>query len=118
MKAVWIALVLLIFNVGMSVVTTSGLFTASAYYEDAVIDQYSEYGNFSNLTKTETEAQSMDMFSMAISTLSFNWAYQYIIPLGLENELGGFIGGLNVILLFLNAVAFVEVFMRRSDALQ
>lgn len=117
MKAIVFVLIILIFNVAMSVVTQSGLFTASGYYESEIIERYNPDNlDITNISKTETDAPSMDIFSLATHSLSFGWLKQYA-PNGLENNFDGIILGLNAIGVFLISIAFIELWMRRSDIL-
>jgi len=119
MKAVWIALIFLIFNISMGTVTQSGLFTTSSYYEDTVIENYGGMADFSNLSKTQEEQEyyTVDMFQIIINTLTFNWAFQYTNALGITAQASFFITGLNIIMYVIIAVAFIEFFWRRSDIL-
>ena len=114
MKAVWLALTFLVFNICMGMVANSGLFTAAPYYEDEVIERYQGLANFTNMSKTDLEPQTIDVWDYLLSVVTFNWANQYTILLGIHDEMLPFIWGLNAIALFLYAIAAIEFFWRQS----
>ena len=118
MKAVILALIFLILNFSMSMVVHSTLFTEPGYYEKTETEKYSGLTNFTNMTKTNKEPQVTDMLSLKAGGLTFNWLFQYLNYIGLDEELAIFIYGLNCLTVALYGVALVELFMKRSDTLR
>lgn len=119
MKAVWLGLVLLIFNISMATVAYSGLFTAAPYYESSTIDRYSGLANFTNMTKTDLDTQTIDIWDYILGGVGFGWANQYVLVI--DNSVPGyyaaaqpFLVGLNIIAGFLYAIAAIEFFWRQS----
>ncbi len=118
MKAVVFALILLIFNIAMATVTESGLFVSRDFFESEYINQYQNIHNMTNMTKTNIEAPSMDIFHLFTSTLTFDWAIKIGQKIGIEKETRSFVIMLNMILAAIIGIAFIELFMRRSDVLR
>lgn len=114
MKALWLAMTFLIFNICMGAVATSGLFTESPYYENTVIERYQVLENFTNMSKTDLEPQTVDIWGVLLSVTTFEWANQYTSLIGLKTQLYPFILGLNAIALFLYAVAAIEFLWRQN----
>jgi hypothetical protein len=114
MKAVWLALVFLVFNICMGAVAQSGLLTSAPYYEDEIIEHYEDLDDFQNMSKTDLEAQTIDMWDFLLNVVTFNWLNQYTILIGIHDEALPFIYGLNAIALFFYAVAAIEFFWRQS----
>ena len=119
MKLVEIAFVILVFNIMMSVVSNSGLFEAHVPYDEAFIGKYQQgiQGNVSTTSETQQFAMTMRIVSVIFSTITFNWVYSYI-PESLHSSISGFVTGLNVIGLFILAVAMIELFMKRPEVLK
>lgn len=115
MKALIFAAAFLIFNISMSVVVHSGVLTGTTFYESEYINQYNDM-DFDNLSKTQIDAQSMDIFTLAIHTVTFNWIYDYI-PKDLHSHFEIFVIGLNALGMFLIAVAAIELFTKGSTPL-
>lgn len=114
MKALWLALSILIFNISMAAVANSGLFTASPYYEDTVIEHYQGLENYTNMSKTDLEPQSIDILGVLLQAVTFEWANQYTALIGIRDEAYPFILGLDAVAVFLYTVALIEFFWRRS----
>lgn len=114
MKALWLALAFLIFNVAMAAVANSGLFTAAPYYEDTVIEHYQGLSNFENMTKTDMEAPTIDVWSYLLQSVTFEWSTQYTRMVGVEDELSPFILALDALALFLYGLAMIEFFWRQN----
>lgn len=117
MKAIVIAMCLLIFNIAMSLASGSGLFTTHAYYESEYLTAYEQIPNMSDLTKTDTEPPTMDIFGMFMSTLTFDWVMPYAQAVGIEDESRVFVLGLNTVLAAIIGIAFIEIFIGKSDML-
>lgn len=123
MKVAEIALVFLIFNIVMGLITYSGLSSGSIYYEKGYIDRYSPSGNEfpQNLSATSEDvqySQTMDMIGVMFGSLTFNWLFEYV-PQVMKPEpiVTGFITGLNAILIFLYSCAIIELFIRQTKVI-
>ena len=114
MKAIWLALTFLIFNICMQAVAGSGLLTSSPYYEDQVIDHYAGLTNYTNMSKTDLEPQTIDVWSYLLKSITFEWAHQYTNMIGIQAEMTPFILGLDFIAAFLYAVAMIEFLWRQN----
>lgn len=117
MKAILIAICFFIFNLCIGAVISSGIFEGGIYYESDYGDRFSELGNFTNLTKTDIEAQSTDAFQVIASVVTFNWVFKYTDAIGISDEIGPFILGLNILMLVIYAIAFIELFMKQYKIL-
>ena len=113
MKAIWFAIMFFIFNLAMGVVVNSGLYSGT-YYDSEMNAHYGGLVNYTNLSKTEIEAQATDVWDYILNPLSFNWANQYAVQLGLAAQLAPFIAGLNILMLIIYGIALVELFWRRD----
>ena len=120
MKIVEIAFALLVFNICMAVVTHSGLTSYPYYYESEYVDVYGPDGslpeNISTVSEEQQYSTTMSVFNTIISTVTFDWMY-YLIPDELDEPAVPFILGLNAIMLFMLAVAIVELFVKRAELL-
>jgi len=114
MKAIWLAMSILIFNICMAAVAHSGLFTAAPYYEDTVIEHYQGLENFTNMSKTDLEPQTIDVWSYLLQSVTFEWANQYTAGIGIEDDIRPFILGMDAIAVFLYAVAMIEFLWRQN----
>ena len=116
MKAVAIALVILIFNIMISSVTHSDLFgNTGMYYESSYYDAYSGQltQNVSATEESQQYAISMNNIGVIFGSLSWNWIYQFL-PLELHSPMSWFINGLNILSGLIISIAFIELFMKRS----
>lgn len=115
MKVMIIAAAFLIFNIAMSVIVSSNILEGNTYYQDEYIGRYND-ANFNNLSKTDIDAQSMDIFTLIIRSVSFNWLNSYI-PDEYEPDFAIFILGLNALGAFLIAVGAIEIFIKGNQPL-
>lgn len=114
-KALLIAVCILVFNIFLSGMTNSGMFEISPYYDNELIDTYNESlpGNFSSIDEAEAYQISTNAFGVILNTISFGWIQQFI-PENLHDNLAWLILGLNAFGLFISSVALIELFFKRS----
>jgi hypothetical protein len=117
MKALVIALCLLIFSLSMAAVSNTGLFTARGMYESEYLTKFQSIKNMTNLTKTDLDAPTMDVFQIFISTLTFGWIVPIGEKMGIGNEMAVFAFLLDVLLAALIGIAFIEMFFRQGTDL-
>lgn len=119
MKLIEMAFMILVFNIIMSVVSNSGLFSVGVPYDEAFISKYQQgiQGNISTTSETQQFVMTMRIVGVIFSTITFNWLYAYI-PGNMQTAFSPFITGLNVIGLFILAVAIIELFMKRPEVLR
>jgi hypothetical protein len=111
MRAVEIAVFLICFQVGMGIVTESGLFTGT-YYES----EFANPSNFSNpqtLSETEQTQTSFDIMNSLNNILLWGWVTQYFEPIysldaGVRNIVDGLVIFLNGISVTIIGIAFIE----------
>ncbi len=120
MKIIEVSFIMLIFSICMSVVTHSGLTSYPYYYESEYVDVYGPDGslpdNISTVSESQQYSTTMSVFNTIISSVTFDWLY-YLIPDELDESAVPFVVGLNAIMLFLLAVAIVELFVKRAELL-
>jgi len=116
MKAIAIALVILVFNIAMSGISASGLFeNANIYYESEILEEYNQSmpSNVSAEQEIELQRSAGAIVDSFFSTLSWGWILQYI-PSEYHDDLGWFIAGMNLISIFFMGLGIVELFLKPS----
>lgn len=124
MKIVEIALIFLIFNFVMGIMTYSSLSEGSIYYESSYTERFTPQGgefphNISAGSESDQYSQTMWMVNAIFGTLTFNWALEYV-PAGISDSsiISYIFLGLNSILGFLYAAAIIELFMKQQRVVE
>lgn len=116
MKALEIALIILVFNVMLSGLAHVDLFDNSGvYYESSYYTAYNDSlpANVSAIDETQQYTINMDIIGVIFGTLSWNWIYQFV-PLEMHNAISWFVNGLNIISALIISIAFIEMFTKRD----
>ncbi len=121
MKMIEIAFAILVFNVCMSLVVHSQLTTVNpVYYESGYVNTYGDNGslprNISTVSQTQQYATTMDVTNTIMSTVAFDWVYQFIPP-SLRESFAPFVIGIDAIMIFFSAIAVIEFFMQQNNVI-
>ena len=116
MRAIQMALFILVFNIAMSFVVEANIFgSANIYFENTISgkDYSSELQNISITNEQETNIKSYYTAKDILSILSFNWI-RGLFPQSLRTSfLDYIITSLNTILSLLIGVALIELIRGR-----
>jgi len=112
MRAVQIALLVASIQIGMGLVTMSGLFSG-IYYESTLTNALSITGNPSAASETEQVQISIDVMNTVRQTLFWGWVTQYFEPLysmdaATKYLVDGLVVFLNLVSAFIFGIAFIE----------
>jgi hypothetical protein len=120
MRAVQIALIVICIQVGMGLVTVSGLY-GDMYYESK-ITSVNLPSNVSALTEVEQTQAGTNIMNAIWNTITWGWIKFYFEPLYsnysiVKNFIDLFIAFLDVISGIIIGVAFLEFIRNRTDIL-
>lgn len=115
MKALAIALLMLIFNAMMAGVSQADIFTGSTYYDNTILESINESNQGDIRADDEQQLQivSGNILSVFFGALSWNWVYNYI-PLELRGAMAWIVNALNLITGAFVSIAVLELFWRRD----
>lgn len=121
MKIVEVALIILVFNVCMGIVTHSLITPYPIYYESEYVNTFNpETGslpaNISTVSETQQYSTTMDIVDIIMSVTDFGWITHYV-PSELKSEATIYIMSLQAIIGFFYAVAIIELFVKQFDLL-
>lgn len=120
MRAVQIALFVILIQVGMGLITVTGVFP-NVYYESSLTNIQMPQ-NASSLSESEQSQASINIFNSVVNALTWGWIKTYFMPwYNTDAQLKLFV---DYLVMFLNAVstivlgaAFIEFVRNRSKVL-
>jgi len=120
MRAIQIALFLICFQIGMGIVTESGMFTGT-YFESSIANPQLT-GNFSATEESEQVLGSVSIMNKLWNVLTWGWITRYFEPwysnnTAVHNFVDHIVLFLNTLSGVLIGVAFIEFIRNRLNVL-
>jgi len=120
MRAVQLALLVILIQVGTGLVAESGLFTGN-YFESSIVNSMTTQ-NISALSESEQIQASINVMNSLFNILTWGWIKKYFEPfysmdVGVKNFVDSLILFLNSVSLTIIGVAFIEFIRNRINVL-
>lgn len=116
MKALVIALIIIIWNISMAVVINADVYsTGNTYYENTILNSVNDTGyiNISSVNEDEQLQRAGAVANNAFSVTGWGWINAFV-PLELRSELQVFVSALDLLSIFFISLAVIELWTRRS----
>lgn len=120
MRAVQIALLVIMIQIGMAIVTATGFFTGTSY--ENILTGFSIPSNASSLSEAEQVQVSINVMNTVFDTLTWGWIKQWFEPFysidsGVKSFVDAIVLLLRTVSFFIIGIAFIEFVRNRINIL-